>query len=60
MQGFGSRLSAKAVELLAMDTDDVTQIVPPPQYGAKGVVELRQIQLIGNRDLADHHGTHMA
>jgi hypothetical protein len=59
VQGFGSRLSAKAVELLGMDTEDLAQIAAPPKDGAKDVVELRQIHLIGDCDLADHYGTHM-
>jgi hypothetical protein len=42
-----------------MDTEDVTQIATPPEDGAKDVVELRQTRLIGDRDLADHHWTHM-
>ena len=60
VQGFGSRIPAKAVELLAMDTDKVAQIVAPPQDGAKDIVELRQIQLIRDRNQADHHAAHMA
>jgi hypothetical protein len=59
MQGAGSRLPTKAVELLGMDTENVAQIAAPSQDGAKHVVELRQTRLIGDRDLADHHGTHM-
>jgi hypothetical protein len=42
-----------------MDTENVAQIAAPTQDGTKDVVELRQIHLIGDCDLADHHGTHM-
>jgi hypothetical protein len=42
-----------------MDTEDATKIATPTEDGAKDVVEFRQACLIGDRDLADHHGTHM-
>lgn len=40
VRGFGARLSAKAVELLVIDTDDVERIAAPPQKnGAKDAIE---------------------
>jgi hypothetical protein len=42
MQGFVSRLSAEAVELLAVDADDVAHIAVTAKDRAKDVVEVRQ------------------
>jgi hypothetical protein len=47
-------------EFQGMDTDDVAQIAAPAQYGTENVVALRQIHLIGDRSLADHHWAYMA
>ena len=60
VQGLGARLFSKAVELLAVDMNDIAQIAAPAQDGSKDVVELRQIHLIGDRDMADHHRVNMA
>jgi hypothetical protein len=43
VQSFGSRLSAKAVELLAVDADDVAQVAIPAENGAKDVVEIGEL-----------------
>ena len=43
VQSFGSRLSAKAVELLAVDADDVAQIAIPAENRAKDVVEIGEL-----------------
>ena len=45
MQGFRSRLPAKAVELLTVDADDVAQIAVPTKNGAEDIVEFRELQL---------------
>jgi hypothetical protein len=49
VRGFGAHLSAKAVELLAMDTNDVEPIASPPQKnGAKDGIEIRRGSLLAN------------
>jgi hypothetical protein len=40
VQSFGSRLSAKAVELLAVDADNVAQVAIPAENRTKDVVEI--------------------
>ena len=59
MQSFGSLLSAEAVELLAMDTNDVAQIAGPAKNCAEDVVEFRELYLVGNRDQPDDHRAHL-
>ena len=48
MQSSRSRLPAEAVELLTVDADDVAQISVPAQKGAEDVVELGELQLVGD------------
>lgn len=43
VQSFGSRLSAKTVELLAVDADDVAQVAIPAENRAKDVVEIGEL-----------------
>lgn len=55
VQSFRSRLAAEAVEFLAVDTDDVAQIAFPAQKRAKDVVEIEELELVGDRDQTDNH-----
>lgn len=46
MQRLGPRLPAEAVELLAMDANDVSEIAVPAKNGADDFVEFWEIQVI--------------
>src|SRR5688572_11523129 len=59
VQSCGSHLSAEAVELLAVDADDVAQVAIPAENRAKDVVEIAELQPVGNRDQTDNHGAHL-
>ena len=60
VKGFGLRLPAEAIELLPVDANDKAQIILPAQNGAKDIVEIWELHLIGNRDQADYHRAHLA
>jgi hypothetical protein len=60
MQSFRFCLSAEAVELLPVDANDKAQITLPAQNGAKDIVEIWELHLIGDRDQADYHRAHLA
>jgi len=59
VQGLRPVLPAEAVELLAVDPDDITQIAVPAEDSAKYIVELGELHVIGYGNQPDHHGAHL-
>lgn len=59
VQRFRSRLPAEAVELLTVDANDVAQVTVPAKNCTEDVVELGELQLVGDPDQADHHRAHL-
>jgi len=59
-KAFDRVFPTKAVELLAVDTNEVTEISVPPENGMEDLVKFWEIHLIGDRDQADYHRTHLA
>jgi hypothetical protein len=55
-----SGFPTKAVELLTVDTNEVTEIRVPPENGTKDFVEFWEIHLIRDRDQTDYHRIYLA
>lgn len=60
VQGFRPRVQAKAIELLPVDTDDVSQIAIPTEHRPEDVVEFGQPELVRDSHDPDHHRIHVA
>jgi hypothetical protein len=60
VQGLGARSPVEAVELLAVDTNDVAQVAVSAENGTKDVVEFRELHAISDRHQPDDHGVHLA
>jgi hypothetical protein len=58
-QYLGSGLSAEAIELLAVDANDVPKIAIPSKDGADDIVEFGEVRVIRNREKPDDHGAHL-
>jgi len=59
VKGFRPRLAAKAVELLPVDANDVSQIAVPAEDGSDHSVEFWEIHVIRHREKADDHGAYL-
>jgi hypothetical protein len=54
------RLPPEAINFLTVHTNDVAQIAVPPENSAEHVVKFMERHLVGDRDQADDHPTHLA
>jgi hypothetical protein len=59
VQNFQPCLPAKAVELLAMDPNDVADVAFPAENQSHYSVKFWEFRLIRHRQEADHHGAHL-
>ena len=59
VQGFRTRFATKAVELLAVDANDVAEIDLPAGNNPDHSAEFWKFHLIRHRQKADHHGAHL-
>ncbi len=57
MEGPGSGLSAKAVELLPMNAEDVAHVAAPSQRGAEHIVEVGEAHPVVDGDDPNDHRT---
>ena len=58
-QGFGTCSPADAIEVLAMDAEEETDVVPA-QNRAEDGVEFVKVERVRHGENADDHGTHVA
>jgi len=59
VQGFRRRFPAKAIELLTVDTNDVTEITLPAENKPDHPVEFCEFHPIRHRQEADHHRAYL-
>ena len=56
----GSSAAAEAVELLAVNANEIAEIAGPAQDGVENIMQAEEIRAVRNRYQSDNHRTNVA